>query len=64
MTQTPKITPQAMRARILGGGRLLLSSLTREELAALQPMLLSQEAEIINEGCKPYVVRKLDRWMV
>ena len=50
-----------MRRRIYGGARLLLDSLTEEELAAAQLLLLSGEAEIINEACKPYVIRKLPR---
>ena len=50
-----------MRSRIYGGARLLLDGLTKEELAAVQPLLLSGEAEIINEACKPYIIRKLPR---
>lgn len=41
---------------------MLLDGLADEELAALQPMLNAGEAEIINEACKPYVIRKLSRW--
>ncbi len=51
-----------MRRHIFGGAHLLLESLTDNELAALQPMLVAGDAEIINEACKPYVVRKLPRW--
>ncbi len=51
-----------MRRRIYGGARLLLDSLSDEELAALQPLLIGGEAEIINEACKPYVVRTLPKW--
>ena len=51
-----------MRRRIYGGARLLLDSLSDEELAALQPLLFEGEAEIINEACKPYVVRSLPKW--
>ena len=60
MTQKTDLQTQ-MRQRIFGGGRLLLDHLSKSELEAIQPMLLSQEAEIINEACKPYVVRKLGR---
>ena len=59
MTENPILAQKAMRQRVLGGGRLLLDALSRDDLAALQPMLLNGEAEIINEGCRPYVVRKL-----
>ena len=51
-----------MRQRIFGGARLQLDLLSESELADLQPMLLSGEAEIINEGCRPFVIRKLPRW--
>ncbi len=62
MALHPKSNEEEMRRRIFGGSRLLLDSLTEDELVALQPMLLAGEAEIINEACKPYVVRKLPRW--
>ena len=51
-----------IRSRIRSGSRILLDSLGPEELEALYPMLTSGEAEIIDEACKPYVVRKLSRW--
>ena len=53
---------EEMRRRICGGSRILLDSLSRDELTALQPMLVEGEAEIIDEACKPYVIRKLPRW--
>ena len=62
MTQRKRITESEMRQRIFGGSRLLLDGLSDEELAAVQPLLLKGEAEIINEACRPYVVRKLPRW--
>ena len=55
-------TTSDIRSRILSGSRLLLDSLSKEELEALYPMLTSGEAEIIDEACKPYVVRKLRGW--
>lgn len=61
MMQTPDIARDAMRQRIFGGARLCLDSLTKEELEAIQPMLLANEAEIINEACRPYIIRKLPR---
>lgn len=48
-----------MRARVFGGARLCLDSLSKAELEAVQPLLLAGEAEIINEACRPYVIRKL-----
>ena len=41
---------------------MLLDDLSDDELVAVQPMLIGGEAEIINEACKPYVIRKLPRW--
>jgi hypothetical protein len=40
---------------------LLLDSLTAEELAAAQQLILGGEAEIVNEACRPYLLAKLDR---
>jgi hypothetical protein len=61
MVSDPREAEEEMHRRIFGGARVLLDSLSDEELAALQPMLLSGEAEIIDEACKPYVIRKLPR---
>ena len=49
----------AMRRRIEAGGRLLLDSLSDEELAAAHALMRDGEAEIINEACKPFLVRVL-----
>lgn len=62
MSQNQETSEADMRARIFGGARLLLDGLSKSELEALQPLLLLGEAEIINEACRPYVVRKLPRW--
>ncbi len=59
MEHMAKTTTDDMRTRIFGGARLCLDTLSKGELEALQPLLLSNEAEIINEACRPYVVRKL-----
>lgn len=59
MSGDPNIAVQDMRRRIHGGARLLLDSLSDEELVAVQSLLLEGEAEIINEACKPFVVRVL-----
>jgi hypothetical protein len=56
MVSNPREAEEEMHHRIFGGARLLLDSLNAEELVALQPMLFSGEAEIINEACKPYVL--------
>jgi hypothetical protein len=59
MSDDPNIAAQDMRRRIYAGARLLLDSLSDEELVAAQALLLEGEAEIINEACKPFVVRVL-----
>ena len=55
----PDIGLQDMRGRINGGARLLLDSLSEEELTAVHALIREGEAEIINEACKPFVVRVL-----
>ncbi len=59
MTGDPNIAVQDMRRRIYAGARLLLDSLSDEEVVAVQALLLEGEAEIINEACKPFVIRAL-----
>jgi hypothetical protein len=54
-------TLERLRARVRGGGYLLLDSLDYDELVAMQSLLLSGEAEIVNSACKPFLVAKLDR---
>lgn len=62
-TATEALPPKPdIRSRILSGSRLLLDSLSQQELEALYPLLVNGEAEIIDEACKPYVVRKLRGW--
>ncbi len=48
-----------MRRRIHTGARLLLDSLSDEELAAAGALIREGDAEIINEACKPFLVRVL-----
>ena len=50
-----------LRKRVQDGGLLLLDSLNDAELQAMQSLLLSGEAEIVNSACKPFLVAKLDR---
>ena len=62
MSSNPQTNEKEIRHRLFGGARLLLDDLTDDELAALQPIPIGGEAEIINKACKPYVIRKLPRW--
>ena len=50
-----------LRARVLGGAYLLLDRLDDGELVAMNRLLQSGEAEIVNSACKPFLVAKLDR---
>ncbi len=59
MSGDPNIAAQDVRRRIHAGARLLLDSLSDEELAAAYALIRKGEAEIINEACKPFVVRVL-----
>ncbi len=59
MSGDPNIAVQDVRRRIHAGARLLLDSLSDEELAAAYALILEGEAEIISEACKPFVVRVL-----
>jgi hypothetical protein len=42
----------------------LLDRLSDDELVAMQSLLLSGEAEIVNSACKPFLVAKLDRFIL
>jgi hypothetical protein len=59
MADDPNIALQEMRRRIFGGARLLLDSLSDDELVAVNALIREGDAQIINEACKPYVVRVL-----
>ena len=60
MREDPKTTLQDVRQRIYAGGRLQIDELSDPELAAMYELVRNGEAEIINEACKPFVVRALD----
>jgi hypothetical protein len=59
MSGDPNMAEKDMRRRINAGARLLLDSLSDEELVAIGALIREGEAEIINEACKPFVVRVL-----
>jgi hypothetical protein len=59
MPEDPNIALEAMRNRINGGARMLLDSLSDEELVAAHALIREGKAEIIHEACKPFVVRVL-----
>ena len=57
-------TLERLRKRVLGGGYILLDTLTKDELVAMQSMLFSNEAEIVNSACKPFLVAKIDKIII
>lgn len=59
MPDDPNIAEQDIRRRINAGARLLLDSLSDEELVAAGALVREGEAEIINEACKPFLIRVL-----
>ncbi|MGI9316159.1 MAG: hypothetical protein ACR2QW_02405 [bacterium] len=62
--ENPKVVLESLRKRVLGGGSLLLDSLTDEELVAMQDLVFKDEAEIISSACKPYLIAKLERTII
>ena len=63
-TDNNNTTFERLRKRVLGGGYILLDTLTEDELVAMQVMLFNDEAEIVNSACKPFLVAKLDRIII
>lgn len=59
MSDDPNIAEQDMRRQIYAGARLLLDSLSDEEMVAAGALIREGEAEIINEACKPFLIRVL-----
>jgi hypothetical protein len=62
--ENPEVVLESLRKRVLGGGSLLLDSLTNEELVAMQDLIFKDEAEIISSACKPYLIAKLERTII
>jgi hypothetical protein len=62
--ENPKVVLERLRKRVLGGGSLLLDSLTDEELVAMQDLIFKDEAEIVSSACKPYLIAKLERTII
>jgi hypothetical protein len=59
MADDPNMALEDLRRRIRGGARPLLDGLSNEELVAAHTLIREGEAEIINEACKPFLVRVL-----
>jgi hypothetical protein len=63
-TDNSSTTLERLRERVLGGGCILLDTLTEDELVAMQSMLFNDEAEIVNSACKPFLMAKLDKIII
>ncbi|MBT4487266.1 MAG: hypothetical protein HOK30_25320 [Rhodospirillaceae bacterium] len=48
-----------LRARVLGGGRPVLDSLTADEMVAAHEMISQGEAEIASYSCRLFLIAKL-----
>jgi len=62
--ENPEVVLESLRKRVLGGGSLLLDSMTDEELVAMQDLIFKDEAEIVSSACKPYLIAKLERTII
>jgi len=62
--ENPEVALESLRKRVLGGGSLLLDSMTDEELVAMQDLIFKDEAEIVSSACKPYLIAKLERTII
>ena len=63
-TDNSKTALDRLRERVLGGASILLDTLSKDELEAMQTLLFNDEAEIVNSACKPFLVAKLDRIII
>jgi hypothetical protein len=62
--ENPEVALESLRKRVLGGSGLLLDSLTKQELIAMQKLIFKDEAEIVSSACKPYLIAKLERTII
>ncbi len=62
--ENPEVVLERLRKKVLGGGSLLLDSLTDEELVAMQELIFKDEAEIVSSACKPFLIAKLERTII
>ena len=62
--QSPEETLRELRNRIRGGSNIQLDKLSDEELQAAREMIFNDEAEIVSAACKPFLVAKLDKFII
>ena len=58
-TKDPAATLSRLRTRVLGGGCPPLEDLGEDDMVAAQVLIAGGEAEIVNRGCHPFLVAKL-----
>ena len=60
-TEDPAHTVQRLRKRVLAGAHLLVMSLSADEMAAANELILRGEAERVSSACRPCLVVRLDQ---
>ena len=58
--ETPDTVLERVRRRVLRGSYVRLDTLTADELAAAQTLLLKGEAEIVSSACSPHLALRLE----
>ncbi len=62
--EPPSTTLNRLRTLLASGGSMLLESLSEQELAAMQTLIGSGEAEIVSSACRPYLAAKTDKIII
>lgn len=62
--QNPVTVFEQMRNRVRSGGSVLLIDLDKAEMEAAQQLVLLDEAQIISNACRPFLVAKYDRFII
>lgn len=62
--ENPSAILKRLRYVLVNGGKLLLESLRDQELVAMQTLIESGEAEIVNSACRPYLAARVDRTII
>ena len=62
--EPPSETLNRLHRLLTNGGNLLLESLSDQELAAMQTLIGSGDAEIVSSACRPYLRATVDKIIV
>ena len=60
MHANPAEVLQELRRRIDGGAKLRLELLSKDEMAAMSTLIYEGVAEIVEEACRPFLIRVLN----